>query len=695
MAALAWPPSVAASALVCALLLYATFGFWSSAVNDAGSVGTNTNVTHVSFEHQQAYLDVNDACTPAGSALNFTTGAAILPQRLGDPHAQDLSPVAPELTTLLHEESERLLREVLPRARSPACQQLIKERASHIRHAFERSFPRHELAERACPIDLLAQHKDAAQSNMPWEAQQPREPLCGTAAAGDDSKVGHVVKTEATLAFSILLSHSTSLMQLERLLAKIVRPQHVYHFSIDAQPAVRNRHGVSLNDLLGNTIERIMSRLGPVAYMNVSSSVDVVYTGPSTMGAYIMSWRALLREEVPPWDFLINISPSDYPIKSVEYMSRVLAESGPVSHTESFLQLPTYANGRSLRSWFIECPSEPCDGHDAPKWNPEPFRDPEGDKVAENSDEEHAESDTSVDPASDAKDQPEHSTVTNGGPARCAKRRSARGRDMSTTTVSSSRSSSSSSSSSSPCSGYVFWLPSARKPAMEKSREFGGSAFATLHHSFVHYTFNCLIGNDIGASTGRHGHQSKCASDGGASGTSSRQLNAERMASDVAYCKSIRGMYRWFATSFAAEETFVQTALFNGPFCHKTQAGNQRWVAWSGGDKDCGRGQDNPLDSAYNQNDYQSRRPTCITAQLAKEAFSPPPQRPHRARSSRKHYCSPCDASCAPTASLRNQLFARKFHHQSHGDAYDAADAAAGQWDELCVHDSQNEYSAI
>lgn len=64
-------------------------------------------------------------------------------------------------------------------------------------------------------------------------------------------------------------------------------------------------------------------------------------TGQSLLHSHILAMRDLLQPDVPPWDFVINLSAADYPIKSVEFAERQLAARGALSWTESFLQVPS------------------------------------------------------------------------------------------------------------------------------------------------------------------------------------------------------------------------------------------------------------------------------------------------------------------------------------------------------------------
>ena len=90
-------------------------------------------------------------------------------------------------------------------------------------------------------------------------------------------------------------------------------------------------------DLLTKQIRAIVSRHGPVRHLEISrTNVDVLYSGHSLLHSHILAMRDLIRSDVPPWDFIIKLSAADYPIKSVEFIERLLAAKGVLTWTESF-----------------------------------------------------------------------------------------------------------------------------------------------------------------------------------------------------------------------------------------------------------------------------------------------------------------------------------------------------------------------
>ena len=494
--------------------------------------------------------------------IHAHTGANTL---LSEPN----SAIEPALVPVLEAEARRLIERTLPRTQTARCRENIKEMASYIRERFDRHFARHPHAESNCPIAKLAQTKSFSQSESIQLGAKPPTPTPLLDRSG-------APRCRATIAFMFHLHHGTDIAQLSRLLQKVLRPHHLYHFSLDSSPNPQitdpdTGEQTTEVDLLTKQIRAIVSRNGPVRHLEISrANIDVLYTGQSLLHSQVLAMRDLLRSDVPPWDFVMNLSAADYPIKSVEFIERQLAARGVLSWTESFLQVPTYANGRQLYGWFIECPSEPC--------------------------------------------SPSH------------ERHEASGDE---------------------CSGYVFHEASSLKPPMVSSAEFGGSAFWTLHHDFVRYVWSCLAVGDAAWVRNTTGNS---------------PLDEDKEA-DEAYCASVRGMYKWYASSFSPEETFFQTVLFNGPFCTTgSGGGNQRWVSWQDGDDRCNREQRGA--------DYEANRPGCFTARNMNwiaQAWSPPTTCTTKTCAERYH-----------------QVFARKFSSKipDHLDALDVADRAATAWDE-------------
>ncbi len=478
------------------------------------------------------------------------------------------SALEPALAPVLEAEARRLIERTLPRAKTVECRENIKSMATHIRERFDRRFSRHPFAELHCPVAALAPTKSFSQAASMMEGMKPQMPLVDKSGAP---------RCRATIAFMFQLHHGTNVEQLSRVLQRVLRPHHLYHFSFDSSPNPSKidpdtGEQTTALELLMKRVRAIVSQHGPVKHMEISrANIDVLYTGQSLLHSHILAMRDLLRTDVPPWDFVINLSSADYPIKSVEFIERLLASRGMLSWTESFLQVPTYAMGRQLYGWFIECPTEPCG--------------PSQEQLESSNDE---------------------------------------------------------------CNGYVFHEASTLKPSMVGSAAFGGSAFWTLHHDFVRYVWSCLAVGDPAWARNVTGNI---------------PLETDKEADD-AYCASVRGIYKWYASSFSPEETFFQTVLFNSQFCTTGNGGgNQRWVSWRQGDTRC--------NGEQRGGDYIANRPGCFTASRNMDkmarAWNPP---------------STCTAKTC--AERYHKLFARKFSWEKseHVEAFDAADRAADAWDD-------------
>eukprot|EP00930_Biecheleria_cincta_P059569 TRINITY_DN45270_c0_g1_i1.p1 TRINITY_DN45270_c0_g1~~TRINITY_DN45270_c0_g1_i1.p1 ORF type:complete len:507 (-),score=24.64 TRINITY_DN45270_c0_g1_i1:17-1537(-) len=488
-----------------------------------------------------AVQSAEQTCDDTGECLETNVSSAHV-QQSGEQE------VEPALKNHLEQTASRMLRDLLPRAHTSTCRDKIQDVARSIKTVFKRSFPRHEHAEANCPFTLLAPQQDGSQASH-HITRRTKHPVLD--ALGSP-------KCSATLAFLVQLTHRTKTDQLERLLKHIMHEDHVYHVVFDSYPDPPSENAsISRTQYLTEFIRR--ETQGKVMHLGFSQH-DAVYTGASVIFMELLALRELLQPGVPRWDFVINLSGEDYPIRSVNFMARYLAKRGAISWTESFLQSPFYSNGRALHDWFLECPDEPCN-------------------------------------------------LTG-------------------------------STSNTLCRGYVFWLRRSRKPPMALSTEFSGSQWWVLHRDFIEYTLNCLrlvSGSEVTA-----------------------RSSSGNQAADTAFCESLRGIYSWYETSWSPEESFVQTALYNGPYCDRVGRGNLKWVSWSSNDHSCY----SPGQSFGG--DYTSKRPGCITRAVGPKAWHP-------------------ECSVANTASCdrySHQLFARKFawdHDQN--EPLNIADRAREAWD--------------
>ena len=490
----------------------------------------------------------------------------------------------PSLREVLKWQADKLRNAMLPRALTQSCRDKIAQRADYLEREFERRLPRHAYAELNCPVSWVA-GTNAKASQFSWDGRG-RPPPWTPQGREDDDRV--------RIAFIIQLYSKEKRSQLHRLLTALVDPDHVYVFTIDPRPD--DARGSNLA-ALKVYIKEFMSSAGVSAdRYRIVSHIDVLYTGPSLVQATLLAMKQLFADGIPPWDFCINLSGSDYPIKSLDYMSEYLRVWGNASYTESFLQVPDYIHGRGLLDFGVECPKEPCGDHRG-KFPSAPMPD-------------------------DAAEGQE-------------------------------------------CSGYVLHENWGRRPVMQLSNMFGGSAWFALHRHFAGYAVECVYGEKVKTSW-------------------SASRTSKEAQQDAAYCASVRGMVEYFSDTWSPEETLIQTVLYNGPFCDHVRPGNLRWVHWNKKSKvrdKCGGDKRSRLE--MRTHDRLSTRPHCLD-ETAAAAFMPP----RKCKVLLENLETVTEEEGRSSVAKARECFhytpfiARKFNLDILPGAYDASDDAANAWDD-------------
>eukprot|EP01048_Picozoa_sp_COSAG05_P006107 COSAG05_NODE_381_length_10519_cov_17.942131_7_plen_382_part_00 len=253
--------------------------------------------------------------------------------------------VEPSLRKVLSFDAQRMRDQMIPRAKDTGCQQTISRTADYIEHEFERYLPRHEFAEKECAVDTLQglppAKNGANDAYTPRPAELVRNEVTGKPKCG------------STLVFAMLLDTSANPTQLERVLSRVVHSDHFYHFQIDSSASREAR--LRLVDLL----EALLAKYGPTRGHHIAwEDIDVLYTGVSLLKAYLLAWGDALRLWGSAWDHILNYSPADYPMRSVQFMSRWLARQGEYSYLSSWLQSADGAWNRASGDWLVECPTE-------------------------------------------------------------------------------------------------------------------------------------------------------------------------------------------------------------------------------------------------------------------------------------------------------------------------------------------------
>jgi hypothetical protein len=104
--------------------------------------------------------------------------------------------------------------------------------------------------------------------------------------------------------------------QVARLLSRVYDAQNVYHVHVDVRrPSVRR------------SVEAFASS-APAHNVHLLPSRRIIWGGWSLAQAQLSAMRSALRE-AQPWDYLINLSGQDYPLRSQAFIRKQLAQAPP------------------------------------------------------------------------------------------------------------------------------------------------------------------------------------------------------------------------------------------------------------------------------------------------------------------------------------------------------------------------------
>jgi len=147
-----------------------------------------------------------------------------------------------------------------------------------------------------------------------------------------------------SLAFLILVHEGQSRDFLERLVGQLARPEHYIMIHVDAK-APQDLHAFVEKLSKATTSGNVRSQQPPR---------EVSWGGSSMLQVMIEGVKSLLGWS-GEWKHVFVVSGSDFPVKSVDHMSRVMNTFGPSSHFEIFNQLPRYIRHRGADNAWVEC----------------------------------------------------------------------------------------------------------------------------------------------------------------------------------------------------------------------------------------------------------------------------------------------------------------------------------------------------
>lgn len=146
------------------------------------------------------------------------------------------------------------------------------------------------------------------------------------------------------LAFVIIASGEQTFENLALLLRTLDGPSHSYAIHLDS----------SAPQELHDALPRLALTMSQPDALIILSPIDVSWGGPSMLQVELEAMRAL-TSSARYWRHLLVLSGSDYPLRSVDAMSKRFGALGPFSHFEIFYQHDHFLKNRAFDSAFVEC----------------------------------------------------------------------------------------------------------------------------------------------------------------------------------------------------------------------------------------------------------------------------------------------------------------------------------------------------
>ncbi|KAI5762104.1 XYLT1 [Gulo gulo luscus] len=219
----------------------------------------------------------------------------------------------------------------LSRSKSKHCRQEIGE--TYCRHKLGLLMPK--KVTRFCPLE------GKANKNVQW----------------DEDSVEYMLANPVRIAF-VLVVHGRASRQLQRMFKAIYHKDHFYYIHVDKRSNYLHRQVLQFARQYGNV------RVTPWR-------MATIWGGASLLSTYLQSMRDLLEMTDWPWDFFINLSAADYPIRTNDQLVAFLSRYRDMN----FLKSHGRDNARFIRKQGLDRLFLECDAH---MWRLGDRRIPEG-----------------------------------------------------------------------------------------------------------------------------------------------------------------------------------------------------------------------------------------------------------------------------------------------------------------------------
>uniref|UniRef100_A0AAY4AYL0 Xylosyltransferase 1 n=1 Tax=Denticeps clupeoides TaxID=299321 RepID=A0AAY4AYL0_9TELE len=207
----------------------------------------------------------------------------------------------------------------LSRAKTKECRQQIAE--VYCRHKEQQLMP--EKVTRYCPLE------GKANVNVQW----------------DEDSVEIAPAMPVRIAF-VLVVHGRAARQVQRLFKAIYHTSHFYYVHVDQRSNYLHRQMVALAHQYPNV------RVTPWR-------MATIWGGASLLSMYLQAMSDLLAMKDWPWDFFINLSAADYPIRTNDQLVAFLSKYRDMN----FIKSHGRDNARFIRKQGLDRLFFECDTH--------------------------------------------------------------------------------------------------------------------------------------------------------------------------------------------------------------------------------------------------------------------------------------------------------------------------------------------
>ncbi|XP_077305060.1 xylosyltransferase 1 [Lithobates pipiens] len=237
-------------------------------------------------------------------------------------HAKKTGSSSPEIKYELPPKCEITGKEAisaLSRAKSKQCRQEIAE--VYCQHKQGKLMP--EKVTRLCPLE------GKANNNVQW----------------DEDSVEYMATNPVRIAF-VLVVHGRASRQLQRMFKAIYHKDHYFYIHCDKRSNYLHRQVVQFASQYPNV--RV-----------TSWRMATIWGGASLLSTYLQSMRNLLEMSDWSWDFFINLSAADYPVRTNDQLVAFLSKYRDMN----FLKSHGRDNARFIRKQGLDRLFLECDTH--------------------------------------------------------------------------------------------------------------------------------------------------------------------------------------------------------------------------------------------------------------------------------------------------------------------------------------------